>query len=132
MARMKNLFPKMTRGCYSVNIRFLDEGRGERYFDSYWVVTFDSHNTAGEFAVRHLMAHDGRALWDAPAANSIGRDLRVGDTVVLQPVRWTQTRRRFMPGSFVEITGVEIREHDVLIRYAYPKPKKLDSRLATA
>ncbi len=116
--RVKQLFPKFSGRCgsYTCGVRFLDEARGERYFDTEWAV----HNfkVAGVFTITRPVDGRGRPIWDSPASNSLGHDLRAGDTICIAPVRWNMRGRRALAVRTVKVVGVDVVEDGfVQIKY---------------
>lgn len=115
--KLKNLFPKIKRGGYSVQIRFMDEQRGERYFDSEWAVF--NYGAAGLFTLRCGLNYRGEFDWNRPAAQSIGLALRAGDRVSISVTKHGQIGRpRYVGGRLVQITAVESQaDGTVLVSY---------------
>jgi len=121
MAKMKNLFPKIKRGGYSVNVRFVDEGRGERYFDAEWSV--HGEDVTGRFNLTYPVAYDSRLVHDNPSVNSVGRDFRVGDRVTITVYKWNMRGKHFLHARQIEVTGVNLNGETQFteIDYVYPK-----------
>jgi hypothetical protein len=102
---MKNLFPALKRGGYSIRVRFPDEGRGERFFDTRWCVSLT--HAAGTFRIDCEVDYQGWTVHDRPAAPTLGQALRVGDRVVIAIDRHTCRGCRPLPGRAVTVTGVQ-------------------------
>jgi hypothetical protein len=110
MARLKNAFPSSKSGGYTARVRFSDETRGEKYFDTEWDIS--NHDTAGEFTIRGMTTWDGRLLHDPAAFSglSIGREIKVGDRLSLGIRKWGRTGRPRNLAAMITVTGVEIVE----------------------
>ena len=118
--RMKNLFPKITRGGYTVRIHFMDESRGERYFDSEWGVHGESE--AGRFNLTCPVDYRGFNCHDNPSINSIGKSIRVGDSVAVHPSKWNMRGKRSIPGRTVVITSVVLNRETGFTELGYSYP----------
>ena len=115
--RIKNLFPKISRGGFTVRLRFQDETRGEMYFDSEW----DTHDrdVSGRFAITFPVDYRGNIIHDRPSINSIGRQIRVGDLIHVEPTKWTTRGRRPLAGRTVRITSVVLNQETGFTELSY-------------
>jgi len=115
----KNIFPKIKTkgGGYTVGIRFMDEARGERYFDTEWSVT--AWHEAGSFSIPCPVSYNGRMIWQDPAGNSIGRDIRVGDTLSLTITRWSMRGRSETLGRSITVKAVAVGDAGDYVTITY-------------
>ena len=107
--KIKNLFPTLKRGGYTCRIRFMDESRGERYFDSEWGVHL--FTIAGQFILTAPVNYQGFTNHDNPSGNSIGKSIQAGDSVYIQPTKWNMRGRTPIAGRNVKITNIKIDEN---------------------
>lgn len=119
--RMKNLFPKFTGryGGYIVRVLFPDEGRGERFFDSWWVAF--QVDTPGRFRLSLAVDHRGEWIHSSPANTTIGPAIRVGDQFIVHVNRLTPRGQRHIHSRFIEVKAVTLADNHVEIEYVYPK-----------
>jgi|TARA_R110000824_G_scaffold89320_8_gene219092 hypothetical protein len=103
---MKNLFAKITTrgGGYTVRIRFNDEARGERYFDTEFGV--HAYQTPGAFSLTNVVSWNGHNT-ETSAANTIGHDLRVGDLLTVSAQRWSMRGRAKVVSKLIRVTALE-------------------------
>jgi len=125
---MKNLFPKITTksGGYTTRVRFNDEARGERYFDTEYGV--HAWQQPGSFVLTCVITHDGHHT-ECTAGSTIGKDLRVGDQITLMVQRWSMRGRAKQMGATIYVTGLETvvnADGFVLIRYSYEPPRQTE------
>ena len=106
--RRRKLFPKIQSkyGGYSVKIHFPDEDRGERYFDTEWDVSTRKENASYKFAIQRPMDFRGEIDLDQRPADSIGNDLRVGETITVHVTRWNTRGRTHVGSHLIRITGL--------------------------
>ena len=117
--KLKNLFPKLTRGGYTVRIHFMDEGRGERYFDSEWGV--HGEGEAGRFNLTNLIDYKGYPT-SSLSANTIGGSIRVGDTLAVHPSKWNMRGKKPVPSRTVVITSVVLNKETGFTELGYEYP----------
>lgn len=126
--RMKNLFPKITTktGGYTARIRFMDEARGELYFDTEFGVL--AYQTPGTFMLTIVTRHDG-GFTETTAQETIGQHLRAGDQVTVLVQRWSMRGRAKQTAKTIHVHAVEnVKDTPgfVLVRYGYePAPSVL-------
>ena len=114
--KTKNIFPKIKTksGGYTCHIRFMDEARGERYFDTEWSVC--GYSTPGRFSLSCAVSYDGRMLPTEEAINTIGKALRKGEVIVVQVTRWSMRGRS--ESKSVAVKVIEI-SRDTAVAIAY-------------
>lgn len=113
--KIKNLFPKLARGGYVVHLRFLDEARGERYFDAGWSV--GRCGEAGSFTMWHAVNYRGDNIYSSPAAATVGKALRVGDQLAVEIEKHTVRGRSFVASKTIRVTSVILGETEVTVGY---------------
>jgi len=102
--RVRQLFPKMTRGAYSVRFRFMDETRGEQFFDAEYLV--QGIPPKGSFDIATLLSWDGRPLaggWASLA--SIHDALDQGGSVTL-----TINKHNMRGVNYFRTAGVKVEK----------------------
>ena len=116
--KVKNVFPKLSRGGFSCRFGFPDESRGERFFDTEW----GTHATgiAGSFGISHPLRHDGHFVHDVKAADTIGPAFTVGGTVSVAVFKWNRRGKSFVQARTIRVTSIEFVEGCVIIGYDNP------------
>ena len=103
--RTKNIFPKMKRGGYTCQIRFQDEARGERFFDSEW-------NLHMGFIQKDSFILTYRMIGEYPkgeaSGESIGKSIKAGDEIIIHPTKWTMRGRTDLPWVHVRVIGTSV------------------------
>lgn len=112
----KQLLPTIKRGGYSLRFRFMDEGRGERFFDTEYAARRIDKN---KFQITGQLNYRGEYVRGGlQPAHTIGKALTKGTQVCVTPRKWSQTRTSYLPGKLITIVDVVADEYgQVLVTF---------------
>ncbi len=105
---------KMKKGSCSVRFRFLDENRGERFFDSEFDVDFSSQ--VGKLIITYLVDHQG-FTGKAASETGIAKALTSGTLVTIYPSNWNRKGKRPLPPVTILVENSKADQESVIIKY---------------
>lgn len=116
--RFKTLFPAINKGGYVIAIRFLDEHRGERFFDTRWSVHLPAARQINEFGLYSTVNFRYENNHDDKAADRLRGVLKIGDQVSISVEKLTSRGRSFpKTGRMIKVTN--LREVSGVLMIAY-------------
>lgn len=107
------VFPPLKRGGYTARFRFMDEARGERFFDTEFSISVHPASVprppqSNQFYVDCEVDYQGRINYSAPASATLASALTTGTRVLVYPrIHNMRGIREGIPHS-IKVVAVEV------------------------